>query len=155
MTRILNEEQREDVGGEREEQRGKKERETMTPAPTETNNSSPNLKPYVLSSTSGSRRFNTPLSLSSVEEQTRTSSHYEKHRYSCSVLLLLFCLFSPCLICVMNIMQHVVLQLRGLHFHIMAFLGNWKIGCYCPVFFFLPARGGGCGSCGKLHPTAQ
>lgn len=41
----------------------------------------------------------------------------------------------------MNCIQNVVLRLRGLHFHIDGFLGSWKIGCYCPVFFLLEIVG--------------
>lgn len=75
-------------------ERGGNERETMKPAPTERNNSSPNFKAEVSESTSGSRRFNTPLRLTAETAQTGTWRHYESHRYKASTLFLFFfCLF--------------------------------------------------------------
>lgn len=44
MTRILNEERREEVGGRHRQREREREGETMNPAPTERNNSSPNFK---------------------------------------------------------------------------------------------------------------
>lgn len=126
------------------------QRETMNPAPTVRNNSSPNLKAWVSEITSGSRRFNPPLRLSAEEGQEHGAimSAIGTKCLLCSLFVLLLPIsifFSislshrPPLLSLANIInciQYVVLRLRGLHFHIDGFLGKLENWMLLSWFFF-------------------